>query len=284
MFEHLGAIRYRVKRKARSLFAHRNPIQPTAQDLNKIRLVIYFDYEREFGNERGELLSDVFREILRILREHEMKSTWNCVGRVAERYPETIDDLISEGHEISCHTFNHVAPLKMPVDDLRHDIQKAKEFFKQEWGIELWGFHSPEDAWSHALLRILIALGFRYDISREFNAAWQSLHWISSGGVIHGQKGKTLRIPSMSDDWMFMSEGKSPAEMLSHWLRYLQPQYAGSCFAIGFHPWVLGMETGRMVAFEDFVKKATSNPGVTVVTGGQLAEMYSQLPVIENKE
>ena len=281
MFEQLGFIRYRLRRKIRNISVRHELIRPTAEDSGKIRLVLSFDYEREFGNEQGELSSDVFHEILRILCEYRVKSTWNCVGHVAEKYPETIEHLIRDGHEIACHTFGHVAPLKMSADDLRYDIHKAKEFFRRKFTVELWGFRSPYGAWSHALMKILITLGFRYNIDRASKSSWQNLHWIKCAGETPGRREKILRIPLVSTDGMYIRKGISPPEMLSQWLMYLQPEHLGKCFAIGFHPWMLGKEKGRLAAFRNFIKIATSNPGVVVVTGAEVAASFVPSPMIE---
>ena len=221
MFAQFDAIGYRLRRKIRDLSVRRELIQPTAEDIGKIRLVISVDYEREFGNRQGELSSEVFDEILRILSEYEAKSTWNCVGQVAEKYPETIERLIEEGHEIACHTFAHVAPLKMSADCLRNDIRLAKELFKSKFGVELWGFRSPYGAWSPALIGVLLSLEFRYNIDRTLHPSWQRLHWIKSVRGKPGPGGKILRIPLVSTDGVYIRKGISPQGMLSQWLRYL---------------------------------------------------------------
>lgn len=284
MFEQFDVFAYRLRRKIRNLSVRRELIPPTAEYSGKIRLVISVDYEREFGHKQGELSSEVFHEILRILCEYGAKSTWNCVGHVAEKYPETIEHLIRDGHEIACHTFGHVAPLKISADDLRDDIRLAKELFRHKFGVELWGFRSPYGAWSPTLIGVLISLGFRYNIDRALNPSWQKLHWIKSARGKLGRGGRILRIPLVSTDGICIRKGMPPQEMLSQWLRFLEPEHLGECFTIGFHPWMLGKGKGRLAAFRSFVKIATSNPEVVVATGAEVAASFFQSPIIEKQK
>ena len=87
----------------------RYPLCPGPAGFKNISLVIFFDYEREFGYDQKKLSAYIgydeakvsankgFLSIMQILRKYKIKATWNCVGLIAHNYPETIDLLISEG-------------------------------------------------------------------------------------------------------------------------------------------------------------------------------------------
>lgn len=46
-------------------------------------------------------------KFLDLLKEHEVKATFFCIGRQIEKYPEIFQRIIAEGHTIGNHTFSH---------------------------------------------------------------------------------------------------------------------------------------------------------------------------------
>lgn len=44
---------------------------------------------------------------LDLLRENNIKATFFCIGKQIEKYPETFQRIIAEGHTIGNHTFSH---------------------------------------------------------------------------------------------------------------------------------------------------------------------------------
>jgi len=46
-------------------------------------------------------------KFLDILKENNIKATFFCIGKQIEKYPETFQRIIAEGHRIGNHTFSH---------------------------------------------------------------------------------------------------------------------------------------------------------------------------------
>lgn len=46
-------------------------------------------------------------KILNFLSKHDTFATFFVVGEIIQRYPEILDKIISNGHEIACHSMNH---------------------------------------------------------------------------------------------------------------------------------------------------------------------------------
>lgn len=44
---------------------------------------------------------------LDLLQEHQVKATFFCIGKQIEKYPETFQRIIAEGHTIGNHTYSH---------------------------------------------------------------------------------------------------------------------------------------------------------------------------------
>ncbi|MCY0969851.1 polysaccharide deacetylase family protein [Chryseobacterium wangxinyae] len=47
-------------------------------------------------------------KFLDLLKENNIKATFFCIGKQIEKYPETFQRIIAEGHSIGNHTFSHL--------------------------------------------------------------------------------------------------------------------------------------------------------------------------------
>lgn len=271
-----SSISQKIIRKWRDFTILKHPLGVGPGGEKKISLVIYFDYEREYGNAEAKYSADRgFKKIIEILKYFDIKATWNCVGLIAERYPETIERIIEEGHEVSTHTYSHIVPLLTRIDTLALDIDKAKMIFEERFNVRLKGFHSPEDAWSKNLVRILIDRQFSYDIVLEKKRKKVNAHYVSLPKYCFLRTHPMLlRIPSVCDDWMIISKNIPPEKMLAYWLSYFSKSHYGQCFAIGFHPWIIGENDKRTEAFTHFIQSVKENENIITYTGNEIAEWY----------
>ena len=46
--------------------------------------------------------------VLDVLRQHDIKATFFCIGNNIENHPDIFNKIITEGHAIGNHTFNHL--------------------------------------------------------------------------------------------------------------------------------------------------------------------------------
>jgi len=267
---------YRIKRKWCDFTVFKQLLGAGPAGSDKISLVLYFDYEREFGNvDAKDSAEKGFFAIIDILDKYDVKATWNCVGLLTEYYPETIDRIISGGHEIASHTYSHIVPLATPKDKLSRDIYKAKTIFKEKFNIDIKGFHSPQDAWSKSLLKILADHNFSYDIAIEREVGKHNAYYLwTLRSILTRKRPCILRIPSVCDDWMFISRDMPPTEMLSRWKSVLSEFYHGKTIAMGFHPWVIGKDEARIDAFESFIGSLQDCKHLKIYAGKEIVRWY----------
>ena len=64
--------------------------------------------------------------VLSITSDCNVKATFFCLGWIAERYPELINRLANEGHEIACHSSSHQLAYNQTPEEFREDLLKAK--------------------------------------------------------------------------------------------------------------------------------------------------------------
>lgn len=61
--------------------------------------------------------------ILQELEKHHAKATFFCIGNNIEKHPKLFDKLISEGHAIGNHTFNHLKGWNTPAETYLENVE-----------------------------------------------------------------------------------------------------------------------------------------------------------------
>jgi len=105
---------------------------------------------------------------LSLLKEFDIKATFFVLGWVAERFPDIVREIHSQGHEIGCHGYAHSLTYKQGPDLFRKDVRKAKTAIENITKEEIVGFRAPSNSITRKslwALRILHEEGFKYDSS-----------------------------------------------------------------------------------------------------------------------
>ena len=68
--------------------------------------------------------------VLHILKIHNVKASFFCIGKNVENYPDIFEKVISEGHSIGNHTFNHLNGWKTKSNDYLKNVDLCNDKFK----------------------------------------------------------------------------------------------------------------------------------------------------------
>lgn len=105
---------------------------------------------------------------LRFLRGQDGKGTFFFVGEVARRHPELVARIVSEGHEIGCHSDSHVPLDRLGQARFQDDVQRNLDALGAAGASRIAGYRAPcfsitaETGWAY---EILARLGFSYSSS-----------------------------------------------------------------------------------------------------------------------
>ena len=66
-------------------------------------------------------------DILDLLKKYQQKATFFVVGKRAERYPEIIKRIVSEGHELGNHTYSHYNLRELNYNKTLEEIKKTQQ-------------------------------------------------------------------------------------------------------------------------------------------------------------
>jgi peptidoglycan/xylan/chitin deacetylase (PgdA/CDA1 family) len=65
--------------------------------------------------------------VLDLLDEHNIKATFFCVGENVQKHPDTFAQVMSGGHKVGNHTFNHMKGFSVTDKEYYGNIDKAAE-------------------------------------------------------------------------------------------------------------------------------------------------------------
>ena len=106
--------------------------------------------------------------ILRLLRETSTKATFFTLGWVAERYPNLIREIATEGHEIASHGYGHHRASDQTAAAFLSDIGRAKLLLEDISGQAVLGYRAPsfsigqQNLWA---FDCIAQAGYRYSSS-----------------------------------------------------------------------------------------------------------------------
>ncbi|WP_366917922.1 polysaccharide deacetylase family protein, partial [uncultured Gimesia sp.] len=81
---------------------------------------------------------DYTPQLLDILKRYHQRATFFVIGELAKQYPELIERMIDEGHEVGNHTFTHSEPSRTSTRQFLDEINLTNQLLQQITG------HTPD--------------------------------------------------------------------------------------------------------------------------------------------
>lgn len=76
-------------------------------------------------------IPEVTAWVLEELKKHNFKATFFCIGENIDKHPEIFKKVITEGHSIGNHTFNHLNGWKTSSEAYLENIRACKEIIEK---------------------------------------------------------------------------------------------------------------------------------------------------------
>jgi polysaccharide deacetylase family protein (PEP-CTERM system associated) len=106
--------------------------------------------------------------ILGLFDRHGVKATFFTLGWIAQRYPDMVRRMITEGHELASHGWSHVRVTQQNPEEFRQDVVRTKAFLEDLSGQEIIGYRAASYSIGAAnlwALDVLKETGHRYSSS-----------------------------------------------------------------------------------------------------------------------
>ena len=202
----------------------------------------------------GLRVGDNTHRILDLFAENDVKSTFFTLGWVAQRCPDVIQRIVSEGHELASHGLEHQRATTMTEQELYDDIKQSKDILEDIGGVALKGYRAPSfsinesNTWVYEILKELDFLysSSTYPINHDLYGVpnWPRFKYQRENGIIE------IPIPTISKRGNNVGIGGGGYFRLHpYWLskrritKFMQVEKAPYSFY--FHPWEIDAEQPR---------------------------------------
>jgi len=110
----------------------------------------------QYGMKRG------LSRVLQVLDDSKIKATFFVPGRIAEVYPQQVQEVAGRGHEIGHHGYAHENFALLSKEQQMDALRKGIDALQKVCGVRPAGFRAPEGDITHDTTALLQECGFRY--------------------------------------------------------------------------------------------------------------------------
>ena len=224
--------------------------------------------------------------ILDFLEQRRVRAGVFLVGGVAEQHPELAKDIHRRGHEIAHHSFSHVNPARMSLEETRDDFQRAYDLLRRITGVAPRGFRSPAADVTDACWQLLAEHEFTYDSS----LMTRELPYVCE---VNGVRLVELPFHWLLDDWVhfgfnmypslpYMSGISSQEKVFEIW----RDEFDGICeagqlYVLVMHPQLMG-RWSRLRMLARLIDHMRSRGPVWFATPAEVASFwFEHYPEVE---
>lgn len=156
----------------------------------RIAVMVTFDFDaellrksvickREIGfsdTSRGQYGPDEgLARCLAMLKRQDLRTTFFVPGHIAELYPEKVQQIAADGHELAYHGYMHEATVDMPAAEEETNMAKSEELLSQFSGKKPVGYRGPLDLLPNCALQLMQKRGYLY-CSTLKDCDWAYIH------------------------------------------------------------------------------------------------------------
>jgi peptidoglycan/xylan/chitin deacetylase (PgdA/CDA1 family) len=208
--------------------------------------------------------------VLDVLDRRGVRASFFIPGRVAERHPERVEEIVARGHEIGHHGYTHTSPTALTPEEEERELLRGREVLTA-FGTKVRGYRSPSWDFSAATLDLLERHGFAY-----------SSNLMDDIRPYRHEGGSVVEVPIqwILDDaphfWFdpasWTKKISTVEEVRSIWHReVLGIRDLGGAAIVTCHPQIIG-RPGRIGFFEEFIASVQELDDVWIATTGEIAE------------
>ncbi len=99
-------------------------------------------------------------ELLRILRENDVKTTFFLCGYWIDKYPEEVKRIFAEGHDIANHGDTHAHGAQLSLTQNQKEIMGVHEKVKNLLGVEMNLFRPPYGEYNNTVIEAADSLNY----------------------------------------------------------------------------------------------------------------------------
>jgi len=174
--------------------------------------------------------------ILDLLDRLDIKSTFFTPGWTIDQFTDSVEEILSRGHEIAAHGYLHERLTELSKESEEAVFSRTMEAM-EEIGVKPEGFRAPYWSITDRTLKLIQQLGFKYDSNFMDSDMPYLLEW-------RGERTGLVELPVewMLDDWpQFETHRRNPDYVYRLWKSEFDGIYElGRYFGLTCHPQAIG--------------------------------------------
>jgi peptidoglycan/xylan/chitin deacetylase (PgdA/CDA1 family) len=213
--------------------------------------------------------------VLELLARRGLMATFFVPGRVAERHPQRVREIVAAGHEVGLHGHTHRDPSRLSRTEEEAEIVASRRALV-ELGADPAGYRSPSWDLSESTLDLLAAHGLSY----SSNLMDDIRPYRHGNGLIE------LPVQWLLDDaphfWFearasWNKKISTPGEVLELWqAEFNGIRKLGALCVLTMHPQFIGRPS-RLEMLDAFLDSVTARGDVWIATAGEVARRADEV-------
>ena len=114
---------------------------------------IALTFDAAWGNEDT-------KEILDVLKKHDVKVTFFMTGGWVENYPDDVKAILAAGHDLGNHSENHKNMSQLSDEQKKEELMKVHEKVQTLTGYEMFLFRPPYGDYDNAVVNVAKDCGY----------------------------------------------------------------------------------------------------------------------------
>lgn len=206
--------------------------------------------------------------VLDLLDRLQVPATFFVPGRVAERHPERVRDVVAAGHELAHHGYTHTHPGRLAPEQEAAEFARALDVLRG-FGADVVGYRSPAWDFSEATMDLLVEHRMLY----SSNLMDDVRPYRHPNGVAE------LPVQWILDDaphfWFSNADWTKPIRSTREVLEIWQEEAGaihrlGGLVVLALHPQIIG-RPGRLEMLERFLRWVRELGDVRMATCREIA-------------
>jgi peptidoglycan-N-acetylglucosamine deacetylase len=103
---------------------------------------------------------EISLKLLDLLKTLKLPSTFFVVGKQARKYPEIIERIALDGHELANHTYNHFRLPTIPLSEVPSELNRTRDLLQSIVGAPTRLFRPPGGEYNDAIQKIVEREGY----------------------------------------------------------------------------------------------------------------------------
>ncbi len=120
--------------------------------------------------------SDDIDSILETLKKHNCKATFFVLGTWAEKNADAMKKIVSGGHEIGNHSYNHTHYTTLSKEKMLEDIKKANDAIKNSCNVTPALFRAPSGDYNNSVIEVCHGAQMEYIQWSVDSLDWRNLN------------------------------------------------------------------------------------------------------------